>query len=223
MQYLYRYIKRRCPVKKIFKGLLILTFVLVLTIAVFAVKNWNNIKALITAVNYSEDEINALVEKNEMKTNEVLGKLTDSELRPLTNEEMEMYKNGEITTEDVINLIKGNENNTSKIDDIISQVYALRSEFLNSLAVLEKEAVATAKAIPKKERTATKKIELVEQFVEKGSQLEKQCDARMDALISKLRAELKKAGRDTSIISDVYSVYEAEKTAKKSQLLGKYK
>ena len=45
----------------------------------------------------------------------------------------------------------------------------------------------------------------------------------MDALILELEAELKRLGEDTSIISEVRSVYDAEKKLKKSQLLAKYK
>ncbi len=112
--------------------------------------------------------------------------------------------------------------NTSGVDDIIAEIYLLRAEYVNALSGLEAEAVSSAKSIPNKELTISKRLDFIESYTGRAVALEGQCDARMNSLIALLDEELKKTGGNRAVISEIRSVYASEKELKKSQLLSKY-
>lgn len=111
---------------------------------------------------------------------------------------------------------------TSKVDDIVSRIYLTRAEYVNALSSLEAEAKSTAGSIPNKERTISRKLDLIDLYTGRAVALEGQCDSKMESLIGELSAELKASGSNMEIISQVRSVYATEKELKKSQLLSKY-
>jgi len=207
--------------KKVFKTVLILLLALILLFAAVSVWQWDNVKVIFTAINHTQEEIDALVKESESKTDRILSKLSESELNNLSDEDKAKLISGEITEDEALAIIRGSNDN-SKVDDIISRMYVLRSEYLGALSSLEAEARGAGKSIPKKQRTISKKLELMETYTGRAAALESQCNAKMESLISELEAELKRTGGDMSLISEVRSAYEAEKAAKKSQLLGKY-
>ena len=191
--------------KKIVKTILIVLLILIVFSGALAVCQWNNIKALVMSVNYSAEEIEALSKKNEEKITTVLEELNETKI---TENEVE---------ED------SSEKAKLKIDAVVAEIYKLRSEYVSALSNLEAEAKAMAKSIPKKQRTATKKLEMIEIYTGKAVALEKQCDAKMETLIAKIKAELKGRKESHSLVSEIRSLYESEKKIKKSQLLNKYK
>ena len=208
--------------KKIFKVVLVLLVVVAVALAALIVRHFSNIKALLTAYNHSENEINVLVEQREEQTNKILSDLAEYEINIPTEAEMQKYENGEMSKEAFVSVITNTES-PDKVSEIISDIYILRAEFTKLLSDLESDFIAAANAIPKSERTLSKKLDIVETYTNKGVALEKQCDAKMKVLMSQLEAELKKEGKDTQVVSEIKSFYEKEKEIKKSQLLSKYK
>ena len=207
--------------KKVLKTVLILFLSIAVILGALALWQWENVKVIFMTINHSQEEIDALVLENEQKTAQLLKKFTDTELQNLTDEEIEKLSKGEMTEEEALKIINKNKS-ADKIDDIISRVYVLRAEYIGALSALESEALGAKKSIPKEQKTISKKLELIDYYTGRAAELEKQCDAKMEALISELEAELQKSGRDMSLISEVRSAYQGEKSAKKSQLLAKY-
>lgn len=215
--------------KKTWKVLVIVLLILAIITGALVVWQWNNVKVFFTALQYSADEIDTLITENEGKLDSILNDLSEGDMRGLSDEERDMLLNGELSEEEAISLIqKHKEENatapkdTGRVDEIISRIYLLRSEYVGALSGLEAEAKAAAKKIPKAERTISKKLALIEAYTGRGAALEKQCDAKMENLIQELKAELQKTGGNTSIISEIRSTYASEKRLKKSQLFGKY-
>lgn len=209
------------------KFYLILSVIAVL-IAVVVFWQWGNIKAVFLSLVYSSEQIETIVSKKEEKVNEVLKETTPTEFRPLSDEEAAKLQDGSLTKDEALNIIKGETNqkndisDNGEIDNIISEIYLLRSSYVSDLASLENEAMRAASAMPKKDRTASKKLSFVNYFVSKAVALEDKCDGEMENILSRLKTALKKSGKSTSLISEIRESYASQKMAKKTQLLNKY-
>lgn len=216
--------------KKVLKIVLIFVLVLVVASGAFVIWQWNNVKALFIALNSPSEKITTLIEENNAKTNEILNKLTDTQMRALSDDERKQLEEGKLSEEEAIKLINGKTESTydnkkgksEEIDKIISRIYLLRAEYLNALDNLVAEAKTAVSSVSPKELTISKKLELAEIFTGKGVALESQCDAKMESLISQLKSELEKINGDMNVISDIRAVYESEKKLKKSELFNKY-
>ena len=62
---------------------------------------------------------------------------------------------------------------------------------------------------------------LANKYLSEGSRLEKQSDAKFNAILKEMEKELKANGHDTSITKDVKAYYNSFKNAKKNSLLSK--
>ena len=79
-----------------------------------------------------------------------------------------------------------------------------------------------ASAMPKKDRTASKRLSFINYFITQATNLEKECDGEMNTLLERLKTVLNKEGKEISLISEIKSSYASQKSAKKSQLINKY-
>ena len=77
-------------------------------------------------------------------------------------------------------------------------------------------------ARPKSERTKANHGAVVKSYISEGMAMEKECDARVEKILSELSVLLKDAGRDQSLISSIRNAYNDEKNSMKSRLINKY-
>ena len=108
------------------------------------------------------------------------------------------------------------------VEDVISEIYLLRAEFLNKIDLMIADGTAEVEATPKEKRTLTFKIELMNRYMDRGNALEKECDARMELLLSELETALRQSGGDLSLIDEVRARYAQEKKLYKAELYQKY-
>lgn len=108
------------------------------------------------------------------------------------------------------------------VEDVISEIYLLRAEFLNKIDLMIADGTAEVEATPKEKRTLTFKIELMNRYMDRGNALEKECDARMEQLLAELEAALRQNGGDLSLIDEVRALYAQEKKLYKAELYQKY-
>ena len=108
------------------------------------------------------------------------------------------------------------------VEDVISEIYLLRAEFLNKIDLMIADGTAEVEATPKEKRTFTFKIELMNRYMDRGNALEKECDARMELLLSELETALRQSGGDLSLIDEVRALYAQEKKLYKAELYQKY-
>ncbi len=217
--------------KKVWKIMLVIALVFIIAISALVIWQWSNVKALFISFNLSDDKINTLIEENDIKTNDVLSEITDENMRNLSEEERKMLGEGLLSEEEAVRIIRGQttpdkantqNQNSKETEKIISQIYLLRAEYLNALDSLVGEAKSYYLSIPSSERTLAKKASFAETYTGKAVALEKQCDARMNNLLSQLKVVLEKEKKDLSIISEIKSLYNSEKELKKSALINKY-
>lgn len=103
-----------------------------------------------------------------------------------------------------------------QISAVVAKVYVLREKFTIALDNLQAEATEVYKAMPAEERKGSKLTKFVSDFLARGTALEKECDAEMDAIVAELDALIRANNGDFSIVDTVVETYANEKSLKKA-------
>ena len=103
-----------------------------------------------------------------------------------------------------------------QLQAIVDRVYALRTEYVRALETLEAEASAAYKAMPASEKTKKNLIDFASTYISKATNLEKECDAKMDVLVKDLEALQKKYGQSYELVEQMIYTYANEKSLKKA-------
>lgn len=207
---------------------------------------WNNIGAVFYFINYSQEELDKMLEKNKEELSSALSGMEEGVPRELTEEETKALEEGNISQEEAVEISLGkttleekiqknqttaqnpkpqiNETpqKTDKTSDLVAQLYVLKSSFLGKLSSLEAQGNAEYKATPKEQRTAEWKAAMISKYTNQIAVMEAECDAKVEAVISQIKAEITKNGGDMSIINTIRSTYENEKQIKKAQYMNTY-
>lgn len=103
-----------------------------------------------------------------------------------------------------------------RLSELIAEVYVLREEYLIALDNMRAEAIADYKAIPGSGRTKTAITNLVSDYLARATNLEKECDKKMDAIVSEMTKLIKDNDGDMSTVDTVIRTYAEEKKLKKA-------
>lgn len=110
---------------------------------------------------------------------------------------------------------------SERLSALVAQVYVLREEYLNDLARLEANARADYGALPESERTAARLTSLAGDYIAKGTALEKECDGKMDAILTEMERLIAENEGDESFPDLVFDSYLQEKSLKKAWYMSK--
>ena len=110
-----------------------------------------------------------------------------------------------------------------QLSAVIARVYGLREEFMGRLDALMNQAIAEFKAIPAEERTGARLTAFASGYLSKGLDMEKECDAQIEAIIIELETLLQENNGDLSIAQTVYDTYVEEKSLKKARYMAELK
>ena len=97
-----------------------------------------------------------------------------------------------------------------------AQLYALQETLqakINSLTSSAKEEYA---ALPDSEKNSSSKAAIISSKLDEADSLEASSDAAVDTILSNMESELKSAGGDTSVVSQLRDYYENEKASQKA-------
>lgn len=94
--------------------LLIIVAVIVLAITIFAYKQRQNINAIYNAATVSAGDIQRQQEENNIKTNDILNRITDVEIKELPDDMRVKLADGEISKEQALGFILGVDEQTLK-------------------------------------------------------------------------------------------------------------
>ncbi len=108
-----------------------------------------------------------------------------------------------------------------KIAKMIGEIYVLEANFTSQIKSLEGWAVSEYNQTPKEEKAAKKK-ELAAIGFPKLSALEKECDAKVNAILSELQTVLKESGQSTELVNQIRDAYDEKKIATKSHYISEY-
>ena len=103
-----------------------------------------------------------------------------------------------------------------ELSSLVAKVYVLREEYTGALANLESAAKAEYRAIPQEQRTTKRLASLASGYLSKATELEKQCDRQMEAVITDMETLIGKNNGDMSLPQTVYDSYAQEKSLKKA-------
>ena len=225
----------------------ILTVVIV-GITIFAVNQYNNIKAISYMTRYTSKEREVLIRDNSERIDSIMERLPDVNVRPLTDDEEELLNSGEMSEDDALNVIMGKDTESNpeveteavredvqantelkqedgedsrskeKINELVARVYLLRSNFTGKINSLVEQAKAEFI-----KGGSSNALGLARKYMNLGLGLEAECDGQIEIILQELSEELKKSGGDMSIIDDIKTAYDNEKSLKKAELIDKYK
>lgn len=192
-----------------------------------------NLKALYYAVKYTDDQQAKLQKDSDRIIKELSEKFAEQGLSELTEEAVQMLNEGTLTEDDAIKIITGEKtleeikedkkspektpqkDDNPKVASLVGKLYVLRSTYMGRLNSLIGQAKAEVMAGNSKTSVASKYIGI-------ASGLEGQCDAQVEGVLSQIAEELKKTGGDLSLVSELRSAYQNEKSVKKAALLSQY-
>ncbi len=232
--------------KKKTKIILIVLGIIVALIVSFAVWQRNNIKAVIYFLKYSEEELMQKSIDNQKELDNALKKIDMAAPRELTEEEAKALESGELSLEEAVALsLTHNEENQpttaepssggkphispatpsktpSKMEKLVAELYVLKSSYMSKLDSLEAAGKKEYSQTPVSQRNATWKGTMISKYSGIISGWEAECDAKVEAVIGKIREEIKKTGGDMSVIDTIRSTYNTEKQIKKAEYMNTY-
>ncbi len=214
--------------------LLSVFLILAIGITILAVWQWNNIMAIHYATSYSVEELQKMQEDNDRVIREICEGLSELDLSRLPEEAEQLLQSGELPEEKAVAVLTGQmtweeakedisapveasqKNQISKVDDIIAQIYVLRSGYVGKLDGLVSQAWGEYRS------GNISKQDLINKYVGIGYGLEGECDGRMESLLSELTGELSRTGGDLSLVDTIRNTYYSEKSIKKAEMIAKY-
>ncbi|MDO4315480.1 MAG: hypothetical protein Q4C45_06855 [Oscillospiraceae bacterium] len=206
-----------------------------------------NLKAVSAAVKYSSEELEEKLADNQQRIQEAVTAAPEISVRDVTEEERQALRDGALTREELAGRLVGTEqpaaaaqgsqsgeNGTAPaaetpaesgyekaLSALIAEVYVLREEYTAALDDMYDAAKADYRAIPPEKRTNSELMKLASGYLSKASQLEKECDRKMDAIIADLEQLIRDNGGDMSLADTVFDTYVNEKSLKKAWYMSK--
>lgn len=213
--------------KKILITLLAFFAVIAIAVLTALLYNKDNIEAFSYASKYTPEEIQLKNSELDAEIRSISEKLDDVYIQPLTDEERGMLNNGELSYDDAMTIItvtygEYSGRNVSKTNELVADFYLLKAEFLNSIDNLIAQGQEERHSVPKEERTLSVKLDMAKKYAKLGSELEEQCDVRVENLLNELEKELEATGQDTSVTEEIKKLYNEEKKLKKAALIDAY-
>ena len=113
------------------------------------------------------------------------------------------------------------DGNKRKLGRII-EVYAVKARAENGLNACIAESKAEYRALPKSQKTQTRKLMIVLSKSSELNALQASCDKEMDSIVSQMRTILQENGQSTALADQVMETYKAEKSARYTELKNKF-
>ncbi|MGN1097623.1 MAG: hypothetical protein ACI4SS_01860 [Clostridia bacterium] len=104
----------------------------------------------------------------------------------------------------------------------VNKLYSLQSQYSAQIAGLVGRAKAYYKEQKAANGSAAAKSSTLATFSGEVASMENACDAKVEAVLGELTAELNAIGADTSIVGTLRSAYNSEKSAQRAAYVSKY-
>ncbi len=212
---------------KIFKKLAISIFIILfVAIVVLGIWQYENIKVLLKTAGSSGESIAMEIDSSKKAFEEAVQKQYPSVISDLTAEEEKKLIKGELSVEEAVSILtkkyeeKPKNVSQSEIDKLVGkraiELYSLKAYYLGQLGQLEGKVKNDYLSLPKEKRNLIGKKELVTKYMSTVVGLLNQCDAKVENILSELKADIEKLNGDTSIIKTIREAYKNEKNLKKA-------
>lgn len=114
------------------------------------------------------------------------------------------------------------KNYDEQISELVAQMYVLKAEFVSALKSLEKTTLEEYASLTKDQRTAEVKKAMMNHVLDTVTKMEKDCDSRVDAILTQLTKVLKEAKKSLDLVTNIKNAYKNEKTITKAEYVKKY-
>lgn len=205
-----------------------------------------NVDAVLKAAQYSADEIEEKRKENQQKVQEKVDSMPTITVRDLTEEERQALRDGSVTqeelTEKLVEAVSPQptpditadpapaasapaETQSAAVEPtqwekdlsaLVARVYVLREEYTIELDNMLSEAKAEYRAMTAEQRTKTALMKFAKGYVTRALALEKECDAKMDDVVSQMEDIIKENNGDMTLADTVVETYASEKSLKKA-------
>lgn len=241
--------KGAVPIKRILKIVLLsLLALLVVAAAVFAVIQWENIRAVSNALSHTEEELlqmeadakTSFEEKTGIDLTQVEQQAAGltvedilAELPPSIDTETQEEIPEEITP-DAPTDPKPTEPDapktpetqkpvdTSQVERILAKLYVLQSSYTGQIEAIRVSTISEYQNLPPSQKTKSRQLSMARGAVSQVTALERQCDQQVAGLLLQLRAALAEIGMDGSIANEAENYYVSQKSITKSKYMNKY-
>lgn len=103
-----------------------------------------------------------------------------------------------------------------QLSKYLAELYVMQEEYSILLDQYNQSAIDDYTALPEKDRTTAAKYKIGLHYVNLAKAREKECDAKMADMESKIKALLVKLGEDTALVDEIHQTYLEEKALKKA-------
>ena len=238
--------------KRVLKILLCVLLCAGLILGWLLYKNWNTVLGVADGFLYSQEDVEQKLDNNQKELQKFLDENEKVVVRDLTEEEKKAIEKGDITEDEAVKLITGqktleeflkekevSENNeegqktpqeekpeTSKLTDqivseLIAKLYVEKNAAISKLDGLEAKLKAEYGSLSAKEKVAIRAT-LISKYMPMVLAWEKEADNAVYETLNKIKSELVKAKRDTSVVNKIDEAYKNEKRLKKAYYVKRY-
>lgn len=238
--------------KKAIKIVLAVFLAICLALGWLIYANWNSIEAFIHSMNTTNEDTVKELEENKQKLENFLAEEEAITVRDLTEEEAKALNEGNLSEEELIGILTGKTPEptatptptknpvsdptptpkptptpTPSSDEIISQLiaklYVQKSQYLNKLDEIEEQVRNDFIANEDQwETLQAAKQDYLKKYLPVVASWEKTCDETVYGILDEIRAELKKQGKDETIVETMKTSYLEEKKLKKTYFINRY-
>ena len=178
----------------------------------------------ITVRELTEEESKALSEGTitEDEAIELMtGKKTDPEKEPSETKAPKPQEGTESETSQPAKTPE--ESSGDRVSELIAKLYVEKSKYLNKLDDIEASVRAEYLSDPHNwESKSAAKKDLLKKYLPEVAAWEKTCDSTVYGTLDEIRAELRKSGKDESIVDTMKKAYLEEKKLKKTYFINRY-
>lgn len=212
--------------------------------------NWNSIEAFIHSLNTTNEDTVKELEENKQELESFLASEEDITVRDLTEEEAKALNDGTLSEEELIGILTGTPpepeatpapskkpinsspptqtptptpNPDKWVSELIAKLYVQKSTYLGKLDDIEAQVINEFIVnYYSWETEQDAKKELLAKYLPTVASWEKTCDDTVYGVLNEIRAELKKQGKDDSIVDTMKASYLEEKKLKKTYFINRY-
>ena len=98
-----------------------------------------------------------------------------------------------------------------KLSELVAKSYVLREEYASLVEDLKNRAIGEYRGFTPEQKSKSALLSWASGYIREARALEKQCDARMDALLDEFSVVIREYNGDTSLIDKLAQAYQDEK------------
>ena len=224
--------------------------IIVILVGSVAIKHRNSLEALVDSFRYSKNEVVEKLDENKKQLQQYIDENENITVRDLTEEEANLLNSGEITEEEVVDILVGKKSETAPpsgdspateskepettentsdmiVSQAIAKLYIQKSKYLARLNDIEArvrqeyiDTVGSKKTSPEEKKAA--KQRLLNSNLAMVAAWENECDSVVYGILDEIKAALKDSNQDDSIVKKIEQAYLNEKRLKKSYFINRY-